>query len=89
MTPPDFIDTGAVADLLGLPHAGFLARRAELIADLGFPQPMPYARRPMRWRRDMVLAWLQEQGLPRAAEAALPPRDAGFKPVLVAEARRA
>lgn len=89
MTPPDFIASATVADLLGLPHAGFLARRAELIADLGFPQPMPYARRPMRWRRDMVLAWLQEQGLPRAAEAALPPRDMGRKPVLVAEARRA
>ncbi len=89
MTPPDFIDSATVADLLGLPSQGFLARRESLIADHGFPQPMPYARRPMRWRRDMVLAWLQEQGLPRAAEAALPPRDGGFKPVLVAEARRA
>jgi predicted DNA-binding transcriptional regulator AlpA len=89
MTPPDFIDTAAVAALLGLPPSGFLARRAELIADHGFPQPMPYARNPLRWRRDMVLAWLQEQGLPLAAEASLPPRQGGFKPVLIAEARKA
>ena len=58
MTAPLFIDTCAVAELLGLPPSGFLARRAGLIADHGFPQPMPYARRPLRWRRDRVLAWV-------------------------------
>jgi hypothetical protein len=89
VTAPLFIDTCAVADLLGLPPAGFLARRAGLIADHGFPQPMPYARRPLRWRRDRVLAWIEEQGLPLAAEAALPPRQGGFKPVLIAQARTA
>lgn len=89
MTEPLFITTAQVARLLDLPPSGFLARRAGLIADHGFPQPMPTSANPLRWRRDRVLAWIEEQGLPCAAEAALPPRDGGFKPVLVAEARKA
>jgi predicted DNA-binding transcriptional regulator AlpA len=88
MNPLDFITTDKVAHLLGMAPATFLDKRARLIRDHGFPQPMPFIQRPLRWRADRVLAWLEEQGLPRATEAALPPRPTGPNVVLMEEARR-
>ena len=66
MTLPDFITSSHVAQLLDLPSAAsFLARREEL-EDLGFPQPVAWSHRPFKWRSDLVLAWRDRQGYPRA-----------------------
>jgi hypothetical protein len=71
-----FITSADVAQLLELPSANaFLARRADL-EGLGFPLPCAWSARPMRWRADLVQAWIALQGQPRAL---------GQKPRLVAE----
>jgi predicted DNA-binding transcriptional regulator AlpA len=82
-----FITATEVADFLELPYAAFLSKREELIAEHGFPEPMPFSKRPMRWRSDRVAAWVEEQGLPRAETAALPPRPTGPNIILLNEAR--
>lgn len=70
-----FITSGEVAQLLELPSANaFLARRADL-EDAGFPTPCAWSARPMRWRAELVRAWIDRQGLPRVV---------GGKPQLVA-----
>lgn len=90
MTLPDFITAGAVAQIVGLDNAAaFLRRRAAMETDLHFPQPMPLSRSPMRWRRDRVVHWVAEQGLPIAATANLPPRPQGPNVVLMEMARTA
>lgn len=89
MTAPIFIATGDVAQLLGLSDGGFLRQRPRLEDEAGFPEPMPFARRPLRWRRDQVLAWIEGQGLPRDAACRIDPAAiASGQVVLLAEARR-
>lgn len=73
MTAPIFIDTAAVAALLGQDVGQFLRVRAGLEDDHGFPLPMPHWRRPLKWRRDQVEGWLASQGRPRAEMAAAIP----------------
>lgn len=74
MTMPSFITSAQVAQLLDLPSPeSFLARRDQLEA-LGFPLPCPWSARPMKWRSDLVLSWIDRQGHPRAV---------GGKPQLV------
>ena len=74
MTLPSFITSAQVAQLLDLPSANaFLARRADM-EDLGFPLPVAWMARPMKWRADLVQAWIARQGMPRAL---------GMKPQLV------
>jgi hypothetical protein len=61
-----FITSAEVAQLLDLPSANsFLARRADL-EEKGFPLPCPWSARPMRWRADLVQAWIACQGHPRS-----------------------
>jgi hypothetical protein len=61
-----FITSAEVADLLELPSSiAFLSRRADL-EEQGFPLPCPWTARPMKWRRDLVEAWIATQGHPRA-----------------------
>lgn len=87
---PPFITAQAVAEMIGYDNAAaFLRHRTTLENDQDFPTPMPTCRRPMRWRRDAVAAWLAEQGLPRAETAALPPRPMGKNVVLLEMARTA
>jgi hypothetical protein len=71
-----FITSGEVAGLLELPSANaFLARRADL-EEKGFPLPCSWSARPMRWRAELVRAWINTQGQPRAL---------GHKPQLVTQ----
>ncbi len=73
-TLPMFITSAQVAQLLDLPSANaFLARRAEL-EDQGFPLPVSWISRPLKWRADLVQTWIARQGHPRAM---------GTKPQLV------
>lgn len=71
MSDPTFIDAAGVADLLGLPDAdAFLRRRLDMEDNMGFPLSLPYWRRPLKYRRDQVIAWRDRQGLPKSeAEA--------------------
>lgn len=69
MTAPIFIDTAAVAALLGQDAGQFLRIRAGLEDNHGFPLPVPHWRRPLKWRRDQVEGWLASQGRPRAEMA--------------------
>lgn len=85
MTRP-FVTTTEVAAMLDLSIDSFYATRDRLIEDEAFPLPMPYGR-PQRWRRDMVEAWINEQGRPRALPPAARPQ--GPNVVLMEEARRA
>lgn len=63
---PAFITSSHVAQLLDLPSAAsFLARRAEL-EDQGFPLPVSWMSRPLKWRSDLVQGWIARQGYPRA-----------------------
>lgn len=90
-TPPIFVDTAEVADLLGLPSAAaFLTRRVELEDSAGFPMSLPHWKRPLKYRRDQVLAWLERQGRPKSDEDLPidPALLAAGKVLLFAEARR-
>lgn len=83
---PIFIDTTAVAALLGQSADQFLRVRADLEDEHGFPLPMPHWKRPLKWRADQVQGWIEAQGRPRAAP---PPRPSGPNVILLEEARRA
>ena len=66
MTAPMFITAADVAQLLELASANsFLDRRA-VLEERGFPLPCSWISRPMKWRRELVAAWIETQGLPRA-----------------------
>jgi predicted DNA-binding transcriptional regulator AlpA len=90
MKQPDFVTADVVAQLTGFDDAGaFYRHRARLENELDFPLPMPLGQRRLRWRRDCVLAWVAEQGLPRRATAQLPPVPEGSNIVLLQMARSA
>lgn len=80
-----FIDTTAVAGLLGQSSDQFLRVRRDLEDAHGFPLPVPHWRRPLKWRADQVQGWIEAQGRPRAA----PARPTGANVILLEEARRA
>ncbi|PZQ99906.1 MAG: hypothetical protein DI533_04550 [Cereibacter sphaeroides] len=84
-----FITTDQVAELLEISPALFLRQREKLAEETGFPDPMPHSTRPLRFRADRVLAWIEEQGLPRPLAAQLPPRPSGKNIFLLEEARKA
>jgi hypothetical protein len=78
MTDRMFMTSADVAGALDLPSANsFLAKRAEL-EDIGFPLPCAWSARPLRWRADLVHAWIALQGQPRAV---------GHSPQLVVDNR--
>ena len=61
-----FIDARTVARLIGMTSgAAFLAARARLEDEAGFPLPIPTCLRPLKWRRNAVQDWIAAQGLPR------------------------
>lgn len=69
MSQPSFIDTATVANLMGLPSAdAFLVRRLELEKHHHFPLPLPWWKRPFRWRRDQIEHWIEQQGTPESPE---------------------
>lgn len=59
MPEPVFIPTAEVAALLGLTSGQFARRKMRLLEELGFPQPVPWATHPPRWRRADVQAWVE------------------------------
>lgn len=62
---PAFITSDRVAELIGFPDSyAFLRNRARLEREHLFPLPMPTSRRPMRWKRDEICAWVERQGKP-------------------------
>jgi len=70
---PTYIQTSDVAAMLGLANAtAFLSRKTQLEEDHDFPLPMPQQKRPLLYRRDQVLAWLDQQGRPRAEPVHIP-----------------
>jgi predicted DNA-binding transcriptional regulator AlpA len=82
-----FISAAEVAAMMEFTGpAGFLTRRARLEA-IGFPPPVPFVTRPLKWRRAAVQAWLD--GARFAPDTAPATPDAARKVVLLAEARRA
>lgn len=67
MTHPIHIDAIEVARLIGFnSRAAFLKHRDRLEYDQDFPLPVPTCQRPLKWRRDQVLAWHEKQGRPRS-----------------------
>lgn len=70
MTLPLFLTSAHVAGVIGLDDAdAFLRQRPRLETEHLFPLPLPVSRRPLRWKADEVLAWLNRQGRPMAPGA--------------------
>ena len=85
-----FITSAEVAGMLGISAPSFMRVRPRLEDEDGFPEPMPHCRRPLRWRRDQVEAWIDGQGLPRDRETMIDPAlITSGRVALLAEARRA
>ncbi|MGR3522702.1 MAG: hypothetical protein ACU0FT_08105 [Paracoccus sp. (in: a-proteobacteria)] len=84
-----FVTSAEVAHQLDMSLMNFLRKRAQLIDDHGFPQPMPHQSSPLLWRADQIAHWIAGQGLPRDPEERIDPKllRAG-KVALLAEARR-
>lgn len=58
---PEFITAPVVASLIGFNNAGtFLQARARMEQDQGFPPPMPTSRKPLKWRRSAIEAWVED-----------------------------
>lgn len=64
MTTPFFIDAAAVAQLIDLPDGDALLRRRQALQAQGFPAPLPWSARPLKWSRAAVLAWAERQSMP-------------------------
>jgi hypothetical protein len=90
MSERTFIDAREIAQLLGLPDgAAFLRRRTDLEDHHGFPIPMPHWKRPIKYRRDQVMHWIDLHGTPKGEEPAIDPAlIASGKVRMLAEARR-
>jgi len=57
MRRSSFMDAREIARRLGCHVDTFLSKRRELESE-GFPKPVSSFRRPLRWRRAQVRAWL-------------------------------
>jgi hypothetical protein len=63
MMPKTFIDSAEIAQILELDNtAQFTTRRDYLIEQHAFPRPLPGWKRPMKWRRDDVINWINFAG---------------------------
>ncbi|MEX0306053.1 MAG: hypothetical protein AB3N12_01590 [Ruegeria sp.] len=81
-----FITADTVAELTGFDDGpAFLRARPRLERYENFPPPMPTCLRPMKWRKDAVLAWVDTAGTAETAITA----PIGPNVVLLEEARRA
>lgn len=82
-----FIQAPEVARMVGFYSAdAFLMNRHRLEDEEGFPMPLPTSRRPLKWRRTEVQAWVDGMGRPKPQ---LPDTAGlGANVVLLAEARR-
>lgn len=82
-----FIEAPDVAGMVGFHSAdAFLLNRHRLEDEEGFPLPLPTSRRPLKWRRTEVQAWVDGMGRPKDQ---LPDATRmGGNVVLLAEARR-
>jgi hypothetical protein len=92
MSAPLYIGAAEVAALLELPGPrSFLERRERLEREEGFPPPAPWARSPLKWRREDVLAWRDvRRQVAAVAPAAGPVRgDVARRVVMLQNARRA
>lgn len=83
MSGPDFIPARAVADLLGVSPEHLLRKREVWAEDHGFPPPVAFIQRPLRWRADLVRAWLERQGYPEPPNQ---PKPGAFRPYLIEKA---
>lgn len=83
-----FITARQVAQLLEFETTQqFRSRRDHLIRDLGFPRPVPFIRKPMKWRRDDVENWIAALNRP-LANGALPFHAADHRKVVLLEQAR-
>lgn len=78
MSDKPFINARQVAALLAFSGApAFLRARERLEQDQQFPAPVPTCRRPLKWRRAAVVAWLEQAApagpLPPAAPGVVVP----------------
>ena len=86
----NIITASEVAARMGMAPAVLKRRRQELEERNGFPQPLPWALSPLKWRADQVEHWISQQGLPRQAEVVVDPAlIRSGKVRLLAQARRA
>lgn len=59
---PIFLPSDTVAQLLGFQSVQtFLDERPRLEDGEGFPPPVKFHQRPLRWRKEHVAHWLQRQ----------------------------
>lgn len=84
MITQSFITAAQVAQLLELANAQSFLRQRDDLEICGFPLPCRWSSRPLKWRRDVVQAWIEAQGLPRAV--AQPLRLIGGTAALMARA---
>ena len=61
MQGPVYIPAAAVAPMLGFARPEQFLRVRDALEDAGFPPPVPHIHRPLKWRADMVQAWLTRQ----------------------------
>mgnify|MGYP000448129937 CR=1 FL=1 len=58
-----FITAPIVAEMIGVASdAQFLRIRDNLERRHGFPPPLPTSLRPLKWRRDVIQNWIDNQG---------------------------
>ena len=89
--PRAFISAAEVAHLMGFTSGpAFLCRRAAL-QRMGFPSPAPWRKRPLMWRRDSVVRWIEAMGEVASAALDLLPdqADAASRVVMLHQARTA
>lgn len=89
--PRAFISAAEVAHLMGFTSGPALLTRRTALERMGFPSPAPWRRRPLMWRRDSVVRWIEAMGeVPAAGLALLPDQaDAASRVVMLHQARTA
>jgi predicted DNA-binding transcriptional regulator AlpA len=66
---PDYITAAVVAHLIGYRDGQeFLRNRDQLEREEDFPLPMPTCKRPMKWRKAEINAWVARKGRPASAQ---------------------
>ena len=68
--PPIWITAREIADMLDQSVEGFRRNLPRLTDDEQFPLPSPHSLRPVRWRRQTIMDWIESQGAPQDAHDA-------------------